>query len=163
MLKFKKLVRGAAVIGVLLALFGLYSVPAVATALRTVTALVATITTATITTLTATTATITTGTITTLGSTTLTSATVAATGAITSASGGVAASSSSSANWPIKLKGAYSSTQLATLSASPGEVVMNTTLGQLCPSSATVASGALGGAWVMPSTTTTPTLKAACY
>lgn len=87
---------------------------------------------------------------------------VAAGGAITTTSGGVSASSgTSSGATAFKIKGAYTSTQISTLLALPGEVVFNVTTGNVCPSTGTGAG--LTGAWVNPSTTTTPTVRAPCY
>lgn len=51
-----------------------------------------------------------------------------------------------------RFRGAFSSVQLATLSASPGDFAFNTTITQMVLSSAT--STALPGAWIMPSTST---------
>jgi hypothetical protein len=102
------------------------------------------------------------GTLSVTGASTLTGA-VAGSAAFTTTAGGFAASSGTSAGaTPFKLKGAYTSTQIGTLSASAGEVIYNTTTASLCNSTAPL-SGAQLGAWVYPSTTSTPSVRAICY
>jgi hypothetical protein len=108
-----------------------------------------------------TTLTATTGTVTTLVTTTLTAATLATTGAISTTGASVSVSSSTSANFPYKIMGAYTTTQLATLSAPPGGVVFNITNSNLCVSSATTV--ALAGAWVFPSSTTVAAVSTTRY
>ena len=75
--------------------------------------------------------------------------------------GGFAASSSTTANYPARWRGAYTTTQLQTLVAEPGEVVLNITLGAVCTSTATTTG--LAGAWTLPRSTSTTANLIQCY
>ena len=75
--------------------------------------------------------------------------------------GGFAASSSTTANYPARWRGSYTTTQLQTLVAEPGEVVLNITLGAVCTSTATTTG--LAGAWTLPRSTSTTANLIQCY
>lgn len=89
------------------------------------------------------------------------SGTLTAAGNIAATAATISASTSATSNFPIKLKGAYTSTQLSTLSGVPGEVVYNVTINAVCGS--TAAAGGTVGAWVMPSTTTAAAVAGSRY
>lgn len=82
--------------------------------------------------------------------------TITGAGAITAASialtSSVSVATATAGGVTGRFRGAYTSTQLSTLSASPGDFAINSTITQLVFSSAT--SSALPGAWIMPSTST---------
>ncbi len=73
---------------------------------------------------------------------------------------GVAVSSSATANYPTRSRGMYTSTQLSTLSAAPGDTAWNITNSCICYSSATTTP--LAGAWILPRSTSTTANIVAC-
>ena len=75
---------------------------------------------------------------------------ISASGAVAVTGDVVSVATSSTSNFPVRLRGAYTTTQLASLSAAPGDIVVNITVPMICVSSAT--SAALPGAWVALST-----------
>jgi len=151
------------------ALAGVLALPAWATVLRLLE----------VTTLTATTGTITTATINslTIGTTTISGITVTGNSALgngaadsTTVTGYLVVTtsvtavnyvqvSSAAANaTAMRIRGAYSSVQLSLLTPAVGDMVYNTTLFALCPSSGTGV-----GAWVLPRSTSTTASLIQCY
>lgn len=153
-----------------------FVLPVWSTVLQLLTVTTLTATTGTITTLTVSTATLngnlTVGGNVTLGNTAADSVTIPAQvnissqvtitgGSLTVVAQPISVSSSATGLYPLRIRGMYSSTELSTLSANPGDLVLNVTLGTLCQSSATTA--ALPGAFILPRSTATTANKVPCY
>ena len=82
---------------------------------------------------------------------------------LTATAASLSVSSNTTGSIQFDFRGAYTSAQIALLTAVEGDVVFNVTTGAVCPSSATSASGPLAAAFVYPSTTSAPTVRAPCY